>query len=799
MRRTDDSLIFDSLQLEGGLFVPAILEKAARGDHEHQKPADYALPKGLSLLDEQGRAFRIAEALWKNFIPVRERSDIDAAKATEGFVTELLHDTLGYSDIHALAEPVEIDTRAYPVTLMARQNIPVVVAPHGMDLDTPDERFAVIGSGARRKSAYQLAQQFLNASEPCTWAIATNGLKLRLLRDADTLTRPTYLEVDLELILRDKRYADFAAVWRLLHASRASAPGGKGAACVWELWKLEGQAQGQRIRSAMRIGVTSALQTLGDAFLQHRDNDILRQHLQDGTLDKDAYFQQLLRLVYRFLFLFTIEERKLLHVEDDSHAARTARQAYGEGYSMRRLRDRALRRAGFDTHTDIWESVRIVFRGLTEGEPRLALPALGGLFGEEQCPDLDKSRITNRALLQVMRDLRWSAATGHLSAVDFRNMGPEELGSVYESLLELVPTVDLATKSFGFVGITDEGRSDGNARKTTGSYYTPDSLVQQLLDSALDPVIEARVAAHPENPTQAILDITVIDPACGSGHFLLGAARRLAERLAELRAVEGAVHKNDYYHALREVIAHCIYGVDRNPMALELARTALWLEGFEPGQPLSFLGHHLICGDALLGLTDFKQLEHGIPKDAFKPLSGDDKAVCKTLAATNSAALKDLKKRLKDKTVPLFASDEFDSINKKFLEIENMPDDTTRRVKAKERADQKFREDLQASSLAHAADLFVAAFLAPKNHPQVSPDADASAADLYVPTTQTLLDVRFPEAGIPPPGTSIRVAQDICREASVLHWPLAFTHIFARGGFDCVLGNPPWERIKLQE
>lgn len=801
MRRPNDSLIFDSLQLEGGLFVPAILEKAARGEHDHQKAADYALPKGLSLLDEQGRAFRIASALWKNFTPVRARSDIDAAKATEGFVTELLRDTLGYTDIHAVAESIEIDTRAYPITLMARGCIPVIVAPHDMELDTPDERFAVVGSGARRKSAYQLAQQFLNASESCTWAIATNGLKLRILRDADTLTRPTYLEVDLELILRDKRYADFAAVWRLLHATRASAPGDKGDACIWEQWKLEGQAQGQRIRSAMRIGVTSALQTLGDAFLQHRENEALRQRLQEGSLSVDAYFQQLLRLVYRFLFLFTIEERNLLHVEDDSHAARTARQAYTDGYAMRRLRDRALRRAGFDKHTDIWESVRIVFRGLTEGEPRLALPALGGLFGEDQCPDLDKSRITNRALLQVMRDLRWSAATGHLSAVDFRNMGPEELGSVYESLLELVPTVDLATKSFGFVGITDDGRSDGNMRKTTGSYYTPDSLVQQLLDTALDPVIEERVAAHPENPTQAILDITVIDPACGSGHFLLGAARRLAERLAELRAVEGAVHKNDYYHALREVIAHCIYGVDRNPMALELARTALWLEGFEPGQPLSFLGHHLICGDALLGLTDFKQLENGIPKDAFKPLSGDDKAVCKSLAATNSAALKDLKKRLKDKTIPLFAFDEFEGLFKKLSEIENMPDDTTRRVKAKERADQKFREDLQKSSLAHAADLFVAAFLAPKNQALASPGADADfpAPQLCIPTTQTLLDVRFPEAGTPPADATIQAAQSLCREASVLHWPLAFAHIFARGGFDCVLGNPPWERIKLQE
>ncbi len=786
MRRNQDSLIFDSLQLEGGLFVPAILEKAARGDHEGQKPADYQLPKGLSLLDEQGRAFRIASALWKNFSAVRERTDIDTAKATTGFVIELLRDTLGYSDIQQLPEPIVLNERHYPVTCVARGCVPIIVAPHNLEVDTPDPRFAVIGSGTRRKSAFQLAQQFLNASDAHTWAIATNGLKIRLLRDADTLTRPSYLEIDLELILKDNRYADFAAVWRLLHATRAS---GDHQPCIWESWKLDGQAQGNRVRSAMRVGVTEALQTLGNAFLTHPKNDALRKRLHNRDLSEDAYFQQLLRLVYRFLFLFTIEERELLHIENNSPAGRSARRAYASGYGMRRLRRRALRRSGFDHYSDLWEGVRIVFRGLAEGQPALALPALGGLFAEDQCPDLDSAVIDNQALLTVMRHLRWSSATGHLAAVDYRNMGPEELGSVYESLLELVPTVDLQIPAFGFVGITDDGSSDGNARKTSGSYYTDDTLVQQLLDSALDPVIEARLAAHPNNPTAALLGISVIDPACGSGHFLLGAARRLAERLAELRAADGAVQKADYYHALREVISHCIYGVDRNPMALELARTALWLEGYEPGQPLSFLGHHLVCGDALLGLTDFKQLEAGIPKDAFKELSGDDKATCQSLARENTTALKSLNARLKDKTIQLFDDAAFEDIFHKLERIEAMPEETTRQVAAKQRAYTRFLEEANNGALAHAADLCVAAFLTPKT-------VESSET---CPTTQTLLDLLFPQKGTEPPRNKTSAATACCREATVLHWPLAFAQIFARGGFDCVLGNPPWERIKLQE
>jgi type I restriction-modification system DNA methylase subunit len=177
-------------------------------------------------------------------------------------------------------------------------------------------------------------------------------------------------------------------------------------------------------------------------------------------------------------------------------------------------------------------------------------------------------------------------------------MGTEELGSVYESLLELVPEVDVHARSFGFVGLTSEGSTAGNERKTSGSYYTPDSLVQELIRSALDPVIEDRVAKNPAQPVEALLALRVVDPACGSGHFLLAAARRLAERVAALRSADGAVTPQAYRHALREVVARCIFGVDRNPMAIELARTALWIEGFEEGRPLSFLDHHLQCGDA---------------------------------------------------------------------------------------------------------------------------------------------------------------------------------------------------------
>ena len=504
-------------------------------------------------------------------------------------------------------------------------------------------------------------------------------------------------------------------------------------------------------------------------------------------MSKEAYFQQLLRLVYRFIFLFTVEERGVLHQEDDSKAGIAARRAYADGYALARLRDRCLRRRARNQFDDLWSGLKIVFHGLSDGQSLLALPALGGLFANSQCPNLDVASLSNTALLDTMRQLRWSNLSGNLAPVDYRNMGPEELGGVYESLLELVPEIDIHARTFGFVGLTSEGSTAGNARKTSGSYYTPDSLVQELIKSALDPVIEQRLAARPETPTEALLAIRVIDPACGSGHFLLAAARRLAERLAALRATDGAVKPQDYRHALREVIARCIYGVDRNPMALELARTALWLEGFEEGKPLSFLDHHLQVGDALLGLTDLRVLSKGIAKDAFKPLSGDDKETCKVLAATNAAGLKQLQRDL-HRHQTLLQFDESTALNA-YAALEALPAETSAEIAAKATAYQACLHEAKDSRFAHAANLLMGAYLLPKTIDSAN----------RIPTSATLYLELMSDSRSEEHKQQLATAQAACEQASVLHWPLTYPQVFAAGGFDCVLGNPPWEHVELKE
>ena len=321
-----------------------------------------------------------------------------------------------------------------------------------------------------------------------------------------------------------------------------------------------------------------------------------------------------------------------------------------------------------------------------------------------------------------MKNLRWffDKKSGQRGAIDYRNMGPEELGSVYESLLELVPQLDLPARTFGFAGITDTASTSGNARKTTGSYYTPDSLVQELIKSALDPVIADRLAAQPDRPVEALLSITVCDPSCGSGHFLLAAARRLAEKLAELRAPDGAVRPDDYRHALREVASRCLYGVDINPMAVELCRVALWLETVDPGKPLGFLNHHIRTGNSLLGTTP-DLIAAGLPDDTFTAIEGDDKPAC--------AELKKRNKKEREGFGPLFEKEEQtirDRLRHAATQIEAMDDSQPAALQQKEAA---FTTSETAPEYRHAkllADLWCAAFVIKKTYPATEGEAKSA-------------------------------------------------------------------------
>jgi len=779
-RRSNTELAFAALSIEGALLAPDFLNKVAHLNVAEQSEADYDIPRGLKLRDEIGRYWKIAQSLWQDFAARRQRADLDSHAVTvRDFLEPFCRQVLGFADLRAVGQ-LTLDERTFPIGFAAGEGrVPLVFAAHDQALDKPSVRH---GDGVRRRSPFLLAQEYLNASGNCLWAVVSNGLKLRVLRDNPSLTRPAYIEADLEAIFNEGLYPDFTALWLLAHASRFGKVGAEPANCTLERWRNTAQEDGIRARDRLRVGVTEALRALGTGFLAHKDNAELRRSVEAGELSTQAYFEQLLRLIYRFIFLATIEDRELVFAPD---ATPDARERYRAGYSLARLRQLAARRRSYDRHADLWQVLGITFKGLGRGQPALGLPALGGLFEAAQCPDLDAALIENQALLSALFSLCFFRDGAALSRVNYRDMDSEELGSVYESLLELVPQVTLTSgaRKFGFIGDEEEGSTRGNARKLTGSYYTPDSLVQELIKSALVPVIARTLTEHPQEPVKALLALTVCDPACGSGHFLLAAARRIADDVALLRAPEGNPTQQDFRHALRDVVAHCIYGVDKNPMAVELARTALWLEAYTPDRPLTFLDAHLRCGDALLGVLDEAILQDGIPDKAFNALSGDDKAVVTRIKKANRDALKAIVKA-NEKSRQMLSLDLGEGVDA--ASFEALPDDTLDALQAKRAAHAALEANIAASKARLAADIFVAAFVLPKT----------AETEARVPTSQDLWLVLNDDA--PRPGMAAS-AHAAAQAAQAFHWWQAFPQVKARGGFDVLLGNPPWERIKLQE
>lgn len=776
MARRRPQLGFEAISIEGGLLTPDFLARVAELQAVRQAPEDYRLPRGLNIRDEIGRAWRIAEAHW------RDLSLAGAQRAgRERALFSLLAEAFGWGSLQRLTAPLVVGDRPFPVTGVAvGGRVPVVVAGADHDLDSADERF---GDGEKRRSPFGLVQEFLNAEDNALWGLVTNGASLRLVRDNASLTRPAWIEVDLARIFGEQRYADFSLLWLLLHETRLGAADAPAHEAILEQWRGKSLEAGTAARDRLREGVEAAVRALGNGFLAHPANVALRERLTTGAMDAAGYQQELLRLIYRMIFLLVAEERGLLHAAgSDDGAVRT----YRDGYALQRLRERSVRRRSYDRHDDVWDALLVTIRGCATGEPLLALPGLGGLFAATQCPDLDSSRLPNRALLEAVHRLTWLTDDNALVRVNWRDMGTEELGSVYESLLELVPELREGAQRFGFVGDPApgfEGQSaatQGNARKLTGSYYTPDSLVQALLESTLDPVIERAQAA--DDPEKTLLSLAILDPAMGSGHFLLGAARRVAAHLARLRS-DGTPGPQAFRAALREVISHCVYGVDKNPMAVELARIALWLEAMEPGKPLAFLDHHLVHGDAILGIHDPAVLSGGIPDEAYAALTGDDKEVAKAWKKANAAARKLLERELLAGQLSLV----FDQTEwtRQLGTVDALPDGTLAEIAAKEAALDAARA-LEDTKFRFACDAYVAAFLLRKSKTTTG----------VIPTSGTLRNLAV---GMLPANEMHAAVSRVSHQVPFLHWPITFAPVMARGGFDCVVGNPPWEKVKLSE
>ncbi|WP_372090745.1 N-6 DNA methylase [Tistrella mobilis] len=761
-----DISAWPSLTLEGNLIAPAMVASIDRRQASEQTEEDYRIRKGLTIREEVSTAFRVGQSHFDAFLTLQNPS----AEATRRYVRAFLAETFGFDDL-ALADGV--------VSFLGGGRVPIVVVPPTEE--KLDRRSPTLSTDRSRSPAFAL-QDYLNDSDGALWGLVTNGTVIRLMRDNASLTRPAYIEADLAAIFTNEDAASFAVLWSLIHRTRFGVAGTPVTDCALERWRESGSREGEAARDRLAAQVETALKVLGSGFLEA--NPELATRLKSGELDLTEWFNELLRLVYRLIFLMVAEDRNLLHPDT---AKPDVRKLYAEGYSLTALRAQAARAATWDKHHDRYEGIKVVFRALARGQDALGLPALGGLFGADKLQHLETARLRNRAFMEALFRLSWLSDKAGIVPVNWRAMETEELGSVYESLLELQPQLGDDGRTLVFASEVAEQK--GNQRKTTGSYYTPDSLVQLLLDTTLDPILDER-EAQAADPIEELLKLTVIDPACGSGHFLLAAARRIATRVARHRT-GGIPSAADFRHALREVACRCLYGVDRNPMAVELTKVALWIEALEPGRPLAFFDAQIRCGDSLIGVFGRGMLREGLPDEAYKPLTGDDKELSRRYARLNKEQrnrAKGYPQLFKDWSPPAILAE-------RDHKLKGMAQDDLASVEAKARGFEAIRQsdDWQrlktASDLYISANFYMAAFFTPKS-------AGAAGTDV-MPLTEHV----WQAAGGQAPAEHLRQGAMLTSEkVSAFHWFIEFPEIMERdGGFDVVIGNPPWERIKLSE
>ncbi|NIM17542.1 MAG: N-6 DNA methylase [Candidatus Aminicenantes bacterium] len=759
---------FTTVRLEGSIFTADILEKIAQEELKGQVPGDFGLKKGTKVKDEIAAAWADAQDLWRIFKRHQDRVNSDKSGVTETrkFWMIPFLGFLGYdAQFSSKAEIVNNQTYAISHRDEGLKGFPIHIMGFNDSLDRKREE------GGPRMSPHGLVQEYLNLTEHL-YAIVTNGIYLRVLRDSSRLVKLSFIEFDLRTMMEDEHYADFALMFRLLHASRMPQTPDEGPVSLIEAYHQDSLDSGARIREGLSDAVETAIKTLADGFLIHPANTLLREEIEQEKLTPNEFYQYMLRLIYRLLFLMVIEERHLIYPEG---VDRRNQDIYYNYYSVTQLRKRCetLRHLQ-DTNSDLWVGLLHTFR-LFEDEKKGKFldikPLAGDLFDPNAIGVFKQCRLENKVLLEALKRLSLfeNKNTGQLMRINYGSLNVEEFGSVYEGLLEYAPAfgTEKTRRAFQFVR--------GTERSTSGSHYTPDELVQPLIKHSLDHVIEEKLKQ--EKKEEALKSITVCDVACGSGHILLNAARRIGTELARVRTGEEQPSPTPLRKGIRDTIRNCIYGVDKNPLAVELCKVALWLEAHNPGEPLNFLDHHIKCGDSIVGLAHMEELEKGIADEAFKTLPGDTKEVAQEFARLNKKQKKEKLALLNfDQAVKLPMHD----IAEIFKQFNSLPEN------APEEVENKRKEYIHLTSEAQ----FV----------RVKSLADIQVAQFFIPKTEENMQKLITDAGYRKYFSGYELVESEQAIAALaeaqkrrfFHWFLEFPDVFAKGGFDCILGNPPY-------
>ncbi len=671
------------------------------------------------------------------------------------------------------------------------------------------------------------------------WGILTNGAKWRLYFSGARSVSEQFFELDLAEILNLTGHNDgsiplneenrrhWLKVFILIFRRDAFVASGVDPRTFHEKAIEEGKFYEKRVAEDLSNKVFShVFPDLVKAIINAAPEANL-QDVREGALI----------LLYRLLFILYAEDRDLLPVKDRRY------DDYG-------LRDNVRLTVGkrkddndvfSDTASRYWGAMSDLFIAIDQGDSSIGLPPYnGGLFNQERNPILTNIRIPDAVMANVIDALSFEQTDDGRKYINYRNLSVQQLGSIYERLLEYEVIVE--------DGVVDV-RPNIFARKGSGSYYTPDDLVQLILSETLEPLVEARKTAFSEqiielansnksndrrmgilkgmDPAAEILELKVCDPAMGSGHFLVSLVDYLADQVittmaeTELNVPEdwgdyisplaerievirntiltNAEERNwtidegqlDDRHIIRRmVLKRCIYGVDKNPMAVELAKVALWLHTFTVGAPLSFLDHHLRCGDSLfgswVGAGVDKAKVYGSPLLLDQPIK----------EALESAAKMQLIENLTDAEIA-----EAHRSAKVFGQIEREVaplDALLSLIHALDWLDIKGKPQKTAINSFFDGEfgdpIDVVTGKRKLKRPKKTAEADRMKGRMSAEEKFELFEKIFNQA------------MELIFEENFMNWQVTFPGIWTdwededlNGGFDAVVGNPPWDRMKLQQ
>ena len=832
---------YTSIHIYGHLLSDDILHNIERDNtYEGNREQDFAMDIPVSAAIDY-----VWSSLRNDWSFYKERANNERLVNKDPYGTrrardlmERLLQSLGYS-LDRQATNIEVAGTGYDITYTCQSlgKMPFIVIGENISadgsIDTLDKcslDYRAKG-GMRKKSAHATMLEYLNATEN-VYGIISNGQILRLIRNSGQLVKLTYIEFDLRRMLEEDKYTEFCLMFRLLHASRFQAKGDE--PCVMERWFNMSIESGNRIRNGLSLAVQKTMETIGNAVLtsEGKGNEALRNAFTEGTMDADKLNKELIHFIYRLLFLFIIEERGLVYQIPDSPDAPDYKQLcewqdiYKKFYAASRLRHLSeLAYLKQRQYFDLWQGLMDTFHLFepdTFGE-RLGINPLGGvLFGRETLHWLKQCQVSNHDVLTAFSALNeFTDERQQRVKINYSSLDVEEFGSVYEGILEMrpfvQPGVSAADWQFGFVGGLD--------RQSTSSYYTRPDLVQNLIKTTLEPVIKEKIShlSTTEEKVKALLNMKVCDAASGSGHIVLAMARTIAWYICTLRTGEDNPASLDYRQALREVISRCVYAVDYNPDAVELCKVVLWIEGYCAGKPLSFLDHHIRCGNSVLGVSALQMLIDGVPD---KALTAEDKDTLKALKKMNQEAIKAVNG---------------DSGNEQLLGLENsfgvenittaqigladnirfinhLPEDTLEEEIIKQERWKELMDSARVDCLRRACDIYTYAFYNTVKHEEIIKEKEDVNGkwqlEPEVPYTKTVIRalqeidaMECLEKGKPLPTYYLQLSADfktevkrMADEQRFFHWCVEFPEVFAANkGFDVMCGNPPWDKLQMEE